>query len=164
MLKGTTKKCVLAIVFFMISIFYVCQTRALANNHTDTSYTFTFRTEMNGTSPREKTDTSSTYMKCTSIPSNRSYTAYVCGSNTISGNSVTDVSRGYNYLFQKDTVYFMRNWVHENGYKYATVMANRNYGTSFVASGVWSPDSIDYFTAKAPELNEVQLQQISFAI
>lgn len=134
--------CLGLVLFMLLSIGYVNQVGVFANNHADTSFNFHFRSELNATTPRQKKDKTSSYMKCISIPNNRSYTAYVCGTNSSSGDEITDVSKGNSYLFKSGTVKFMKNWVYEDGYRYACILANRNYGVSFNASGVWSPDSV----------------------
>lgn len=113
----------------------------LANNHTDTSFSFTYANSMRYTSARTKQDTSSVYMKCNSISvSNASYTAHAIGTNTTSVIG-EDCSQGHTYNFTAGTISYMRNWVYEYGFTYARIGASPNYSYNFTATGVWSPDN-----------------------
>lgn len=76
------------------------------------------------------------------ITSGTSYTAHVVAQKSKSSNTYYDVSKGHSYKFVKGTTYKMINYVKESGYKYAAIAGNPNYGYSFKATGVWSPDSI----------------------
>lgn len=114
-----------------------------AGNYTDTSYNFSFQANQpNYTVSRPKRDTTSSYMKCTSCTQNTSYTAHVVATNGSSSRTYVDVSRGHVYRFTSGTTYKMLNWVRESGYSYGAIQGNPDYGYSFSASGVWSPDSI----------------------
>lgn len=117
-------------------------TCAFANNWKDKDFSFSFNNAQKYTKAREKEDTSKLYMKCTSIGSNRSYTAHAVGCTSADSKNNVDCSRGYTYTFASaGTYHYMTSWVKENGYKYARIAANPNYGYKFTASGVWSPDN-----------------------
>lgn len=116
-------------------------TPVLANNCTDTSFSFTFANSMKYTSARAKNDTSKIYMKCNSVSkSGATYTAHAIGTNSTSTTGA-DCSGGYTYNFGAGTTRYMTNWVNENGYTYARIGASPNYSYSFTAKGVWSPDN-----------------------
>lgn len=117
-------------------------TPVLANNHSDSTYTFDFKNKQLTTDFRKKSDDSYMYMKCTSITNNRSYTAHAVANNTTSKKNYVDVSRGHTYRFTKGTTYKMVNFVNEDNYKYGAIAASPNYANSFTANGLWSPDSI----------------------
>lgn len=74
-------------------------TPVLANNHSDSTYTFDFKNKQLTTDFRKKSDDSYMYMKCTSITNNRSYTAHAVANNTTSKKNYVDVSRGHTYRF-----------------------------------------------------------------
>ena len=113
----------------------------LANNYTDTSFSFTYGNSMKYTSARTKMDTSKLYMKCNSVSkSGASYTAHAIGTNS-SSSIGTNCSRGYTYNFGAGTTYYMTSWVKENGYSMARIGASPNYSYGFSARGVWSPDN-----------------------
>ena len=133
---------VLLVLFFAVTSIRLGMNRVNANNHRDTKYAFVFSGWEAQTNAREKKDDSSCYMKCTIMPSDKTYTAYVYGTNYSDKNTLIDVSRGYHYLFKKGTTRFMRNWVYEENLKYAVIGANRNNLFPFYAEGVWSPDSV----------------------
>ena len=113
-----------------------------AGNYTDQTYTYNFKNKQAYTDTRVKRDTTSSYMKCKTITSVTSYTAHVVAQKSKSSNTYYDVSKGHSYKFVKGTTYKMINYVKESGYKYAAIAGNPNYGYSFKATGVWSPDSI----------------------
>ena len=118
---------------------------AFANNSTDTSYNFTFENAQRYTDARAKQDTSKLYMKCNSITSNTSYTAHAVGCTSATSTKV-DCSRGNSYTFATaGTYYYMTSWVKENGYNYARIACNPNYGYKFTASGKWSPDNVNKY-------------------
>lgn len=76
-------------------------------------------------------------MKCTSAGA--AYTAHVYGYK----NGVTyDCSMGRTYQFTGGTTRYMINNVYESGLRSAGIYGTRNYGYSYIATGVWSPDSI----------------------
>ena len=113
----------------------------LANNCTDTSFTFTYGVSMKYTAARAKMDTSKLYMKCNSVSkSGASYTAHAIGTNS-SSSIGSDCSRGYIYNFGAGTTYYMTSWVKEEGYSMARIGASPNYSYGFTANGVWSPDN-----------------------
>lgn len=133
---------VLLVLFFAVTSVHLGMNRVNANNHKDSPYAFDFIRLFDYTEARGKTDKSSCYMKCTGLAANASYTAYVFGSNDPNLKFVEDVSEGYHYLFKKGTKYFLRNWVYEKNYKFASIFANQNGFYPAKASGMWSPDSV----------------------
>ena len=135
--KNISKLIMLLTILMMFTTFPV-----VASNYKDTTYTYYFRTDQNGsdfTERREKQDDTSAYMKCekTSFP----YTAFVVGANGLFDKS-RDLSGGHQYTFDTGTVYKMINYVYENNYKYAAIYAKRIYAYNYTASGLWSPDSV----------------------
>lgn len=120
-------------------------TSVLANNYTDSDFTFPYGTTMQYTTARLKTDDSKMYMKCNSVSvNNASYTAHAIGTNSTSVIG-TDCSKGYTYKFGAGTSYYMTNWVNENGYTYGRIGAAPNYSYGFTAKGVWSPDNYNEY-------------------
>lgn len=114
-----------------------------ASNYQDTSFGFNFDNSQLYTAARAKTDYTSMYMKCNSITKNTSYTAHAVGANSRTATTWIDCSRGNTYTFKSaGETHFMLNWVKENGYPYAKIAANPDYGYKFSASGLWSPDSV----------------------
>lgn len=126
----------------MTVLMICCTIQAKASNYTDTAFDFYFRSSTGGvscTERREKLDDTSVYMKCEST--SYSYTARVYASPTMYG-AYYDVSNDHTYVFNSGTVRKMINYVYENGFKYAVIYADRNYSYNYVATGLWSPDSI----------------------
>lgn len=109
-----------------------------AGNTADTAYGFSFAGYKTHTAAREKRDYTPCYMKCDFITSGASYTGRVVAPN---GGGYQDVSNGHRYVFTKGSAYKMTSYVKEAGFKTAAIEANPNYGYSFSATGVWSPDS-----------------------
>ena len=125
----------------------------LANNCSDTNWTFTYATggNMYATTEREKTDDSSCYMKCNS---------YSHIGNQGSGNSYYGTAHGavsqwssysnrmYNgkvstrYLFTPGTTKYMTNYIYESSCRWAKIYCESGYTSYATFSGVWSPDSI----------------------
>ena len=60
----------------------------------------------------------------------------------LAAGNYKDASRGHVYCFTTGTTYKMLNWVKEDGFSYAAIQGNPNYGYNFSASGYWSTDSI----------------------
>ncbi|MEE1077622.1 MAG: DUF2712 domain-containing protein [Agathobacter sp.] len=142
-----TMKKILAVLTFVICVMFCCislgkQGVLAAGNYKDTSYSFSFQNRALYTQARSKNDYTSSYMKCTSCTSNTSYTAHVVATTSIFSNDYVDASRGHVYCFTTGTTYKMLNWVKEDGFSYAAIQGNPNYGYNFSASGYWSPDSI----------------------
>lgn len=129
----------LAAVFAVVSILQVGAVSSdAAGNYQDSVFSFDFDGEQKYTTFREKRDDTSSYMKCESCTSGRSYTAHVVGLKT----GIQDVSNGHVYLFTAGTTYKMINYAYENGCTYAGIAAVPNYVYNFSASGLWSPDSV----------------------
>ena len=132
-------KKVLGTVLLSAMVFSVAgNTSVLANNCSDTNFSFTFSNAQKYTSKM--------YMKCNSIAQNASYTAHAAGCKKANASTVIDCSKGYTYTFKKaGQYYYMTNWVKEKGYGYACVACSPNYGYKFSASGVWSPDNVNKY-------------------
>lgn len=115
-----------------------------ANNCQDTEFSLHFNGTQKYTQARKKTDDSSMYMKCNSITKNTAYTAHAIGCKSVATSAArVDCSRGHVYTFKNaGQYYFMLNWVKEDGYAYARILASPNYGYKFETKGVWSPDSV----------------------
>ena len=138
--KGEIKMTRRKIAAFLMAATMVTSMGAMtanANNHADTVYAFNFNQSERRTDYREKQDDSSSYMKC--ISTEAPYTAHVYG---YKDGKIYDRSLGNTYQFNSGTVRFMLNNVYETGMRYAGIYGTRNYGYSYTASGVWSPDSI----------------------
>ena len=133
---------ILLVLFFAVTSVQLGMNRVNANNHKDTKFNFYFHNYFDHTEGRKKTDDSSSYMKCTELRDNASYSAYVYGSNETTGNFAEDVSHGYHYLFKRGTKYYMRNWVYEENLKYAVIYANQSIPFPTFTKGFWSPDSV----------------------
>lgn len=119
---------------------------ALANNHEDKAFRFSFNNQQVYTGARAKKDTSKLYMKCTSIGANKSYMAHAVGCTSASSGDSVDCSNGHCYRFSSSGEYhYMTSWVKEYGYGYARIAASPNYAYSFSASGVWSPDNVNQY-------------------
>lgn len=115
---------------------------ASANNCKDTDVTWTIIDGANSytNSVRLKTDTTHSYQRCISTP--YTYQSWVYGYNVNTNVMNTDLSHGHHYTFNSGTVYWMLNWVLEEGYTHAGMAANSQSGQNFIATAVWSPDSV----------------------
>ncbi|KYC92938.1 hypothetical protein MXL46_16100 [Heyndrickxia sporothermodurans] len=109
-----------------------------AGNVGDTSFTFVFG-ESEHTASREKLDSTSAYIRASSIGGGSYITSWVALNNG------TDISRGNHYQVPKNKDVFMKNWAYEEYGKHVLIRleGRKIAGTStFAASGVWSPDSV----------------------
>ena len=57
-------------------------------------------------------------------------------------NGRVDCSRGNFYTMRLNAPTYMRNWVHENGYTYASIKGTPTTSTNAGVEGVWSADSV----------------------
>lgn len=126
-----------AMLFIMVVIMLgIFITPAMANNSSDTSFTFTFSNSGTyHTGIRKKTDDSSMYMYCQSTSvAGASYTAYAYSNE---GSCASNY-----YRFTAGTAHYIGNYAYENGFAYAGIAAYRNTTYAFTAKGLWSPDSV----------------------
>lgn len=113
-------------------------------NVQDTGFEFSFSdyTPYTGwlTSPREKKDYTSSYMKCTEVSkTNYSYTAWVVAAD----NSELGIDVGSKkYVFLAGSERWMVNYVKEKGYSKARIEGIPNQNGSYRVKGKWSPDSV----------------------
>jgi hypothetical protein len=110
-----------------------------ASNHQDTAFSFIFGADVVQRTPaREKLNYTSAYMKANSITGPGYYTAHVILANG------TNVSNGYTYTVTKNKEIFLRNWAGE-WYGLPVLIrieAKPANESSYSATGVWSPDSV----------------------
>lgn len=118
-----------------------------ATNTSNTSYTFNFDFfGKSNTSGREKQDASSTYIKCTQLPSN-GFWVYVDGA-TSSNGPWTDRTIGEAKVTRTGE-FFINQLVYENGERYAR-LGGFCWGASQSAKGEWSPDSVGSYPVLNP--------------
>lgn len=120
---------------------------ALANNWTDTAFSFKFENAQRHTEGREKKDNSKMYMKCSGITAGTSYTAHPVGSYSADTSSVVNCTYD-NHTYQFKTAgqeYYMYNLVYERNFPYGAIAANPDYGFTFYAHGAWSPDNLNKY-------------------
>ncbi|MBP3038805.1 hypothetical protein J9303_04705 [Bacillaceae bacterium Marseille-Q3522] len=128
----------LLIFGLVISAFGIQQTQA-ASNHQDTPFSFLFMPGVvNQTDPRDKLNSTSAYMKATSISGPGVYEAWVALLNG------TDISHNHHYNISANREYFLINYAAET---YGTpvsvrIKARGVPNETYRASGVWSPDSV----------------------
>lgn len=130
------KKKLTALILGAMMVTSVGAMTVQANNHNDTTYSYNFSNSAQLTGTRAKQDASSSYMSCSYAGA--AYTAHVY---SYQGGNV-DCSYGHTYQFSTGVTKFMVNNVYERGYRNAGIYGTRNYGYSFTASGLWSPDSV----------------------
>ncbi|MFR2836350.1 MAG: DUF2712 domain-containing protein [[Clostridium] nexile] len=130
-----TKRKIVAFLMAATMVTSMGAMTANANNHSDSPFTFNFSNSSVRTGARSKTDATSSYMKCKSAGA--SYTAHVYG---LRNGTVQDCSMGRTYQFTGGTTRYMINNVYESGLRASGIYGTRNYGYSYTASGVWSPD------------------------
>lgn len=133
-------------VLAVVIVLSVGSLSALANNYTDTDFSFGFppnSTTNQYTAARAKTDASSAYMKLQSLSgsdSNPSYTASVVRYN------YTNFSRTWYYSFNRSNINqgrYLSNYAFEDDGKVdVRIKARAGSVHGFGAYGVWSPDSI----------------------
>jgi len=113
---------------------------ATANNHGDTNFSSNLSSvnKVYYTPQREKTDSTSCYMLCTSSP--YYYMAKVYGKQRFGVKH--DLSHGYTYKLKTGVKFYLRNWVYEEGYDYATIRCEKIDNHSYTIAGKWSPDSV----------------------
>lgn len=143
MKKRKSLFCTLCSVLVIMCLFSLTMLPALASNHVDTSFRFSF----SGGTPKQtawrlKTDDSNVYMNVEYVGAQ--FVAHVVGTNNSAVSTGADCSRGYTYSVSAPGEYRMRNWVHDGtpAYTYAAIYAAPAYGFSYSAYGVWSPDSV----------------------
>lgn len=118
-----------------------------AANIEDTRYTFKFDFfGKSNTEGRAKQDASSTYIKCTQLPSG-GFWVYVDGATTKDGS-------WNNRTIGKPKVtrtgeFFINQLVYENGERYAR-LGGYCWGASQDALGYWSPDSVGSYPVLNP--------------
>lgn len=118
------------------------------NNHTDTKFHFRFAGSNWVTPFREKEDESSVYMNCEYADAEYTARVEACKNGGFPSSGKVDVSHGYRYSFETDTVHFMLSWAKEYGDKqkwpttYAGVVGIPSKTSAYDAIGLWSPDSI----------------------
>lgn len=118
-----------------------------AANTSDTSYTFKFDFfGKSNTGGRAKQDASSTYIKCTQLPSG-GFWVYVDGA-TSSNGSWTDRTIGEPKVTRTGE-FFINQLVYENGERYAR-LGGYCWGASQSAKGYWSPDSVGSYPVLNP--------------
>lgn len=132
------------ILVFSMNVFGT--TSSAAGNYHDTTFAFSFSNYSPSylgwvTTPREKLDYTSSYMKCKSATSGHSYVAFVGACRSIDDPYRYEVGSP-SYTFVQGTTRYMINYVKERGYDYACIKAEPNDYATWNASGVWSPDSI----------------------
>lgn len=146
-MKNKVKKVIgTGLLCFMLTTI-VGSVPALANNWTDTGFTFKFENAAWCTGGRPKEDNSKMYMKCTGISPESSYTAHPVGSYSTSPDSVVNCTyNNYTYQFKSaGQSYYMYNLVYERKYPYGAIAASPNYAFPFIATGVWSPDNLNHY-------------------
>ena len=116
-------------------------TIAKASNHADTSYSFTYVSEFN-TVYRAKEDNTKVY--CYPQTGVNAYYR-VHGSDGTSNSSPYGNCSQQVYL-NIGTKYSITNYVNEIGYANARIHCSIGYSVPTTMSGVWSPDSLYYYT------------------
>lgn len=118
---------------------------AMANNYTDSDWSFTIATGGTGyiAGARSKTDTTDTYIKCTAGTGTFIATPY--GSTAQNGTYSNREYKGCvasSYIVGNNGKYYMPNFIYESGGTWAKVHYNAKYASYTTFKGVWSPDSI----------------------
>lgn len=149
MKKTISTKIVSAILVCMLLLSVVTIASA-AGNIQDTSWRFDFT---GGTTQqtdwRTKENTTKIYIKRTDNNSGYAFKATAMGLK--SNGTVLDCSRRYTgsgytgevkyVIVQTSGVYYLTNYVRENGCSSAAVKGTRTDSREFIATGVWSPDN-----------------------
>ena len=94
---------------------------------------------------RNKTDTTSVYIKCNAGNADKSFIATAYGSKTSIGGYINCVYNGKSskaYSVKKGSEIYMINYIKEAEYNYANVYYDARYTPKTIFSGVWSPDSV----------------------
>lgn len=145
---------IVTIVMAVVAIVAMSPFFAKANNHDDEPWSFTVGSYGNAglivEEGREKTDTSSAYIKCTGYYTyagarGNSFQATAYGSNSEKSgyfNCSYNGNTSKTYNVQNGSVFYMINYIKEAGYNYANIWYNAAYDANVMFRGVWSPDSI----------------------
>lgn len=113
---------------------------SFANNHGDTSFRFTANPLVQYTGAREKQDASSSYLRCTYMPSGYEASASVLA---VDRNGKHQPVASPIYGFRNGTTKYLANYVKENSYRKACIVSNPTLSSkNYQSKGVWSPDSI----------------------
>ena len=132
----------------------IAPTGVLANNYSDTAWTFSIATGGNAyaSEGREKQDSTSAYMKCNTMTHNggttgsgNSYYGTAYGSTSLNGtysNCMYNGKTSTRYLFTSGTVKYMTNYIKESNHSFARIWCESGYTSYATFTGVWSPDSI----------------------
>lgn len=114
---------------------------SFANNHSNSDFTFTRNPVVQKTLGRQKTDYTSSYIKCRYMTPGWS----ACVSVFASGKGGKCESVGSPiYGYKSGTEKYLANYVKEEGYSAAMLSSNPTTVSSgsYKATGSWSPDSI----------------------
>ncbi|MDU6480897.1 MAG: DUF2712 domain-containing protein [Paeniclostridium sordellii] len=114
---------------------------SFANNHSDTGFKFTYTPRVQYTKGRAKTDYTSSWIKCDYMTPGWTACATVIAVDK-EGNRRDVGSKTYG--FKSGSGMYLTNFVKERGYSIAEIASNAiaMSSGSYLARGVWSPDSI----------------------
>lgn len=146
------KKIKLIASFALVATMLV-PTAALANNHADTLFDFSYyHSGAKLTDVRLKKDNSYSYMRCTSSKSSGRndnslyYYGTVYGAKKSTDTYVNPVyknKKSTRLRFKAGTYHYMENYLYEKwGLSCARIYMESGNGTDVTFTGLWSPDSI----------------------
>lgn len=133
---------IVSVVLAAMLLFSSFSITASAANTEDKAWAFIFTTLTQYTDKEAKENTTRIYLKRMDAYSSYTFTARAYGAKTKDGELEACYQKGnteYYYTVVTGEIYYLRNWVYENGNRFAAVQGKATQ--NFQASGVWSPDN-----------------------